>query len=515
MSFKKICATLIVALLGAMSVTDARNLKSDIQANPGIQFQVEQSFLDLVSEEFFYQLPYIVNNVLAPLVPQEIRLFLGFFQIREIAVRNFQIDTERSHFTIYPKKDGVMMNWAKIKSWNIHFQCLYIVVWPIEYYFNVDINFKEATLDNGLSLKADPHTGRPIVNFFDTYFNLAQSYVQFSGDFVIEIIGWFTNFLKVPVQILVNEFFQPVVNLVINDFIIPIFLESGLIKFNTNINGKLDTLYADVTLPQAPVFQNQTMEIFTDGAVYFQSEGRKYASPTTPMKFQLNDNNLQLVLSSFSINQLVETVIATELLAIPVNHHTIAELFGVELTTTLLFPVIPELFYHYGHRNVSLLIKPLTGTVIDWKSEANETKVQANALASWIIHDDPFSTNSSTVLGSVTEVAFDSIMNLDLTLAFSINSTKHVDLSINSLSLSGFNVTKDYIGGGVKSDEQGIFYRLSSSMIFIRAALNGIISRFNIVLPELDLIDYMISFDYQDSALGTGINVTKKQPKSQ
>ena len=119
------------------------------------------------------------------------------------------------------------------------------------------------------------------------------------------------------------------------------------------------------------------------------------------------------------------------------------------------------------------------------------------------------------MLGSVTEVAFDSIMNLDLALAFCVNATKHVDLSINSLSLTGFNVTKDYIGGGVKSDEQGIFYRLSSSMIFIRAALNGIISRFNIVLPELDLIDYMISFDYQDSALGTGINVSKKQTKSQ
>jgi hypothetical protein len=106
-------------------------------------------------------------------------------------------------------------------------------------------------------------------------------------------------------------------------------------------------------------------------------------------------------------------------------------------------------------------------------------------------------------------------MNLDLALSLNINATKHVDISINSLSLTGFNVTKDYIGGGVKSDEQGIFFRLSSSMIFIRAALNGIISRFNIVLPELDLIDYMISFNYQDSALGTGINVTKKQPKTQ
>jgi hypothetical protein len=75
------------------------------------------------------------------------------------------------------------------------------------------------------------------------------------------------------------------------------------------------------------------------------------------------------VLSSFSLNQILETVISTELLQVPVNHHLIAELFGVELTTTLLFPVIPELFYHYGHRNVSLLIKPLSGTVLDWKNQ--------------------------------------------------------------------------------------------------------------------------------------------------
>ena len=91
------------------------------------------------------------------------------------------------------------MNWAKIKSWNIHFECLYILFWPIEYSFDVDINFKDATLDNGLSLKADSHSGTPIVNFFDTYFNLADSYVEFSGDFVIYIIGWITNFLKFPV----------------------------------------------------------------------------------------------------------------------------------------------------------------------------------------------------------------------------------------------------------------------------------------------------------------------------
>ena len=143
----------------------------------------------------------------------------------------------------------------------------------------------------------------------------------------------------------------------------------------------------------------------------------------------MNDDNLQFILSSFSLNQIVETVIATELLAIPVNHHTIAEIFGVELTTTLLFPVIPELFYHYGHRNVSLLIKPLTGTVLDWKAKTEQTSVQAKVLASWIIHDDPYSTNATKhahEFGSTTEIAFDSLMNLDIALDLKINSTKHV-----------------------------------------------------------------------------------------
>lgn len=168
---------------------------------------MEQTFIDLIKDEFFYQLPYIVNDVIAPLVPKELRFFLGFFQVKNIRVQNFQVDPARGKFTIDEKKNGVMMNWATLKNWDIHFECLYIVIWPIEYYFDVDIKLKDATLDNGLSLHADPHTGTPIVNFFDTVFNLANSSVTFSGDFVVEIIGWLTNFLKVPVQILINEFF--------------------------------------------------------------------------------------------------------------------------------------------------------------------------------------------------------------------------------------------------------------------------------------------------------------------
>jgi len=48
---------------------------------------------------------------------------------------------------------------------------------------------------------------------------------------------------------LVNEFFQPFVNWVINGIIIPDFLENGLLKVKTNINGKTDVLITDITLP--------------------------------------------------------------------------------------------------------------------------------------------------------------------------------------------------------------------------------------------------------------------------
>lgn len=92
----------------------------------------------------------------------------------------------------------------------------------------------------------------------------------------------------------------------------------------------------------------------------------------------------------------------------PVNHHLVQELFGLELTTTLLLPIIPELFYNFGGRNVSLNIKPLTGTVLNWSNSAKETIVHANALAQWVIDEDAFDNK--------TVIAFESILNLDLGL---------------------------------------------------------------------------------------------------
>lgn len=218
-------------------------------------------------------LPYLVNEVIAPLIPKEIHLFLGFVQIKNIYAKDFILDNTRGKFTIDEKQRGVMMLWDKITNWHIHFEVLYIVIWPIEYSFCVDLLAKNVLIDNGLSLEADIHTGRPIVNFFNSYVDLAQSSVSLSGDFVIAIIGWFSNFFKTPLNILINEFFQPFVNLVINDFIIPGVLSNGLLKFQVlDSQGKFyDNLVADITLPQNPNFNSGKMDVFTDAAFYFEN----------------------------------------------------------------------------------------------------------------------------------------------------------------------------------------------------------------------------------------------------
>jgi hypothetical protein len=231
------------------------------------------------------------------------------------------------------------------------------------------------------------------------------------------------------------------------------------------------------------------------------------------MRFDMAENNLQFVLSTFSVNQLLETVFATDLIAIPVNHHLVAELFGIELTTTILFPIVPELFYNYGHRNVSLSIKPLTGTVVNWQDQSEQTTVQVKSLASWIIHEDATTLNStSEVLGTNnTLIAFESLLDLDLLIALGLNQTaREMTLNIDSLDITRFNVTVDNLGGSVKNDEAGILFRLQSVEAVLSAAINHLLSSHPIPLPELNLIDYTLKFDPQDAALGVALNVFRK-----
>lgn len=149
-------------------------------------------------------MPYIFNDIIAPRVPKQINLFLGFVQIRNINISPLKINTTRAKFTIDEGKRGIMMNWAELIDFNIHFEPLAIMIWPIQYGFRVDIDLKNVILDNGLSLDANTRTGSPIVNFFNTQLLLGSSSINFSGDLAIFIIGWLSNILVTPVQILIN-----------------------------------------------------------------------------------------------------------------------------------------------------------------------------------------------------------------------------------------------------------------------------------------------------------------------
>lgn len=464
MSFKKVLAMLFG--LATLSTVPAGVSCSDVQAYPGMQFRVEQSFVDLVTEEFFYELPWIVNDVLAPLVPKEIHLFLGFFQIRNIKVSNFAIDTQRAKFSIDEQQRGIAMKWAQVSNWNIHFECWYILFWPLEYRFIVDIFVKEGNLDNGLSIQADTHTGVPEVNFFNTNFDLGQSYVQFSGDFVIAIIGWFANLLKEPIQLLINELLQPLANFVLNDIIIHEYLNDGIFNIAIESNGKpFDTLVVDATMPQQPVFTKDKMDLFADGAIFFKNHGKHFAPPTTPMRFQLDEQNFQLVFSDFTVNSLVESIMTTQFVQIPVNHHLIQEVTGFELTTTLLFAIVPELFYNYGGRNVSLLITPQSGTSVDFSAAKRNVDVHVETLVDWIVMQDATDAKPAE--------AFQSRLSLDVDLFLDVNATKFTNISISTLSLTGFIVTKDNLGGSVLADEANIMSRLQTYLYLIEVGINS------------------------------------------
>jgi len=475
---------------------------SDKQAYAGVQFRVEQSFLDLVSEEFYYQLPYIVNDVIAPLIPTEIDFVLGFFQVRNIKLSGFEIDTARAKWAIDPQQKGVMMNWAELKKWNIHFECWYVLFWPFEYRFIVDIDMKDANLDNGLAFLADSHTGAPEIDFFNTEFDLGLSSVHFSGDFVIAIIGWLTNFLKYPAQVLVNMFFEPVVNFAINDIIIPVFLSDGLFRIDVfgSDGSKFDTLVLDATLPQAPVFAANDIDVFADGTVYLERHGHRYPTPTTPMRFQLDDRNLQLVLSSYTVNNLIEAVLATGLVSLPV---------AGELTTFLMLPIIPELYYNFGGRNVTLGITPVSGTKLEFSGDRKTATVHVDTLIDWIVVEDE-NSQVSDFTSLLETTAFTSLLDLDMELSIQVNATKHLNVTVEALTLNAFNVTKDNLGGSVAADEAGILYRLQGVMAAVEPVVNDILAAYPIQLPEFKLIDYSIRFEYQDGAFGTGLLVTPK-----
>jgi len=103
-----------------------------------------------------------------------------------------------------------------------------------------------------------------------------------------------------------------------------------------------------------------------DGAVYFKPEGEHYKPPTSPMRFQLDQYNFQFVVSSFTANQFIETVLETGLIVLPIYYNLLESVIGVDLSTTLFLVLIPELFYNYGSKKMNIVLTPLSGTTLDW-----------------------------------------------------------------------------------------------------------------------------------------------------
>ena len=119
------------------------------------------------------------------------------FRASDFGFHNFTVDPSRANFSIDKDKHGIMMNWAEVTWWNFHTKFTWN--WLLfKYTVKLDVNVKEGTLDNGLSIQADDHTGAPEVNFFNTYVNLGKSYIELHGDFVAWIIGWLSNIFKTP-----------------------------------------------------------------------------------------------------------------------------------------------------------------------------------------------------------------------------------------------------------------------------------------------------------------------------
>ena len=81
-------------------------------------------------------------------------------------------------------------------------------------------------------------------------------------------------------------FMQPAVNFVINEIIVPMFLDNGIISIDGfKVGNETTSLMIDLTLPNNPQFNDHTMDTFTDAAIYFKNHGKSFKAPNTPMRF--------------------------------------------------------------------------------------------------------------------------------------------------------------------------------------------------------------------------------------
>lgn len=65
-----------------------------------------------------------------------------------------------------------------------------------------------------------------------------------------------------------------------------------------------------------------------------------------------------------------------------------------------------------------------------------------------------------------------------------VNSTKFVDLDLEQVMLTTFNVTKDNTGGSIIADQSGILYRLSGVVAAVVAVINTVLDNYQLQLPS-------------------------------
>ena len=482
-------------LLVSVGILASLTSSSDVQAYPGMQLRVDQSFVNLATSEIFYVLPAIAAKI-NTIIPKELDILN--IQIKEISLTNFQIDPSRAAFTIDKARQGIKMDWAELITYDFHCKVYYNIFWPLSFSFNFDAKLRNVVLNNGLSITANDHTGTPSVKFFDTSIDLGKSSISMTGNLAMWLIGMFGNLFKLPLQILLNLFFEPAVNFALNEIVIPLFLHNGLFEISTTA-GKIvnEPLVIDLTLPENPQFHDDTLDAFMDGAVFFKPVGELYKPPTTPMRFQLEDYNFQFVVSSFAANQFLEVVLETGLVVLPIYYNMLLPFTGFDLTTTLFFVIIPELFYNYGSKNVNMIITPLSGTNLDWSQQQNATDAHIKALVDFQIIEADNSTVS----------AFQAVMDIDADFTLEVFANKTVEFLFSKMTISAFNVTQDNCGA--KKDEAGIQSRLNEVMAAVEATINSVIRSWAPKLPEFSTFNYTVSFDYQDSAWGIGMLLTE------
>ena len=70
-------------------------------------------------------------------------------------------------------------------------------------------------------------------------------------------------------------------------------------------------------------------------------------------------------------------------------------------------------------------------------------------------------------------LAFEGLMDIDVQLYLQIGANKTVNLTLNELHITGFNITQDNCY--TKSDQSGIMFRLNEVMNVVAATVNAVI----------------------------------------